>query len=188
MKSEIKISPAKDGITTIDINGIIGVSIEEYPDSRIEQADIQAMHSRNIAAIKRIRSAEIIVNIRSVGGETSYAFGIHDALKKSGAVVTTRCYGYVASAATIIAQAASPGCRELSKTGLYLIHNSIGSCEDELLAQVNEQIAEIYARHSGHPKQEFVALMAENSGNGKWLSPEEAIKHGLADRIIAKAK
>ena len=34
-------------------------------------------------------------------------------------------YGYTASAATVIAQAASEGCREISAHALYLIHNSI---------------------------------------------------------------
>ena len=44
--------------------------------------------------------------------------------KRQGAEVVTRCYGYVASAATVIAQAASPGCREISSNAFYLIHCS----------------------------------------------------------------
>ena len=50
---------------------------------------------------------------------------IHDALTALGAHITTRCYGYTASAATIIAQAASPGCREISANALYLIHGRL---------------------------------------------------------------
>lgn len=33
------------------------------------------------------------------------------------------------------------------------------------------------------PAGEFEALMAENNGNGRWLSPEEAVAAGLADTV-----
>lgn len=37
----------------------------------------------------------------------------------------------------------------------------------------------------GVPEEwQFAALMAENNGAGRWLSPEEAVAAGLADRVI----
>ena len=54
---------------------------------------------------------------------------VQKGLRSTGAQVTTRCYGYTASAATIVAQAASPGCREIAPTTLYLVHNSLCSVE-----------------------------------------------------------
>lgn len=121
---------------------------------------------------------------------------IHDALRSLPGRITTRCYGYTASAATIIAQAASPGCREISANALYLIHNSICASEGnaaelaakvELLRQTDARIAGLYAARSGRPVGEFEALMAENNGNGRWLSPEEAVGAGLADRMTDEA-
>lgn len=88
-----------------------------------------------------------------------------------------RCYGYTASAATIIAQAASPGCREISANALYLIHTAICAAEGnaaeiagklDLLRQTDTRIAAVYAARSGRPAGEFEALMAENNGNGRW--------------------
>ena len=117
---------------------------------------------------------------------------IHDALTALGAHITTRCYGYTASAATIIAQAASPGCREISANALYLIHTAICAAEGnaaeiagklDLLRQTDTRIAAVYAARSGRPAGEFEALMAENNGNGRWLSPEEAVAAGLADTV-----
>ena len=43
--------------------------------------------------------------------------------------MTTRCYGYVASAATLIAQAASEGRREISAGALYLVHAAACAAE-----------------------------------------------------------
>ncbi|MDE6828369.1 MAG: ATP-dependent Clp protease proteolytic subunit, partial [Alistipes sp.] len=118
---------------------------------------------------------------------------IHDALRRIDGRITTRCYGYTASAATIIAQAASEGCREISANALYLIHQSNCSTEGnaaelsgklELLQQTDRRLAELYAARAGRETAEFEALMNENNGNGRWLSPEETVAAGLADTII----
>jgi len=92
----------------------------------------------------------------------------------------------------VIAQAASPGCREISANALYLIHTAICAAEGnaaeiagklDLLRQTDTRIAAVYAARSGRPAGEFEALMAENNGNGRWLSPEEAVAAGLADTV-----
>lgn len=192
-KSEIKITNSKPGVTTVDIEGAIGVPEEwqfEDPAGRVATYE---KFRRTVAAISRIEDGEIVVNIRSTGGDVGDAILIHDALVASRATVTTRCHGYVASAATIIAQAASEGAREISSSALYLIHNSIGMCEgnaddlrrsEELLIKTDERIAAIYAARSGRPTADLVLLMAENNGAGRWLSPEETLAEGLADRIM----
>ncbi len=193
MKSKIKITNLKSGVTTIDIEGTIGVPEEwqfEEPAGRVATYE---KFQRTLAAISRIRSARIVVNIRSTGGDVGDALLIYDALTESGAEITTRCRGYVASAATIIAQAASEGRREISAASLYLVHNTVVSCEgnagelrqsEELLAKTDERIAGIYATRSGREPGVFAALMAENNGKGRWMSPSETIAEGLADRII----
>lgn len=118
---------------------------------------------------------------------------IYEALVALNKQITTRCYGYTASAATIIAQAASVGCREIASSALYLVHMSSSAIEGnatdltertELLKKTDERIASLYALRSGRSKEHFEALMAENGGRGRWLSPEEVVEAGLADRII----
>ena len=191
MKSEIQIHDRAD-LCRIEIEGTIGVPAEwqfEPPDSRVATYE---RFRETLGRIARIESPEVIVEIRSTGGDVNDALLIHDALRSLPGRITTRCYGYTASAATIIAQAASPGCREISANALYLIHNSICASEGnaaelaakvELLRQTDARIAGLYAARSGRPVGEFEALMAENNGNGRWLSPEEAVGAGLADRM-----
>lgn len=192
MKSDILIDHV-DGLCQIDIEGTIGIPEEwqfDDPDARVATYERFRETLRRIAEID---AEEIVVNIRSTGGDVNDALLIHDALRQLPARITTRCFGYTASAATIIAQAASEGCRCISANALYLIHTAICSAEGnasemaskvELLRQTDARIAKVYAARAQRPAEVFEALMAENNGNGRWLSPEEAVAAGLADRII----
>lgn len=191
MNSTIKINNEAE-VAIIDIEGTIGLSEAwqfENPESRVTTYE---RFKECVARIADLRNAHIRVNIRSTGGDVNDAMLIYEALRATGANVTTCCYGYTASAATIVAQAASEGCRLIAPTSLYLIHNSLctveGNAEEltaevELLRQTDERIAEIYARHSGRSAEEMAMLMAENGGRGRWLSPAEVVAYGLADAM-----
>ncbi len=193
MNDKTKESTAQTGdrVVEIDIEGIIGTPNEE--------SGAVATHAELERVLQRIRPMEemgVVVNIRSTGGSVNDALLIYDALRSLGKPITTRCYGYTASAATIIAQAADKGRREISANGLYLIHCSESHCEGnalsveqtrELLEQTDRRIAEIYASRSGLKAETFLKLMRENNGKGRWLSPQEAVATGLADRIAEAA-
>ena len=191
MNSTIKINNETE-VATIDIEGTIGLSESwqfDNPESRVTTYE---RFKECVARIADLRNARIRVNIRSTGGDVNDAMLIYEALRATGAHVTTCCYGYTASAATIVAQAASEGCRLIAPTSLYLVHNSLCSVEGnaeeleaevELLRQTDARIAEIYACHSGRGIEEIAALMAENGGRGRWLSPTEVVALGLADAV-----
>ena len=191
MNSTIKINNEAE-VAIIDIEGTIGLSESwqfDNPESRVATYE---RFKECVARIADLRNAHIRVNIRSTGGDVNDAMLIYEALRATGAQVTTCCYGYTASAATIVAQAASEGCRLIAPTSLYLIHNSLctveGNAEEleaevELLRQTDERIAEIYASHSGRSTEEMAVLMSENGGRGRWLSPAEVVSNGLADAI-----
>ncbi|MCM1151263.1 MAG: Clp protease ClpP [Alistipes sp.] len=192
MQPNIRIRNNAD-ICRIDIEGTIGVPEEwqfEHPEQRVATYDKFRDAVRRIAEID---APEVVVDIRSTGGDVNDALLIHDALRNLQGRITTRCYGYTASAATIIAQAASEGCREISANALYLIHRSVCATEGnaaelsgkaDLLLQTDRRLAEIYASRAGRSAEEFETLMSENNGDGRWLSPEETIAAGLADTIV----
>ena len=185
-------------IATIDIDGVLGVPEEEQFGEAAEGR--VSTYEQFEKALDEIRAEgkidRLVLNIRSTGGCLADALLIYDAARSLGVEVVTRCYGYVASAATIIAQAASAGAREVSANALYLIHCCESTVEGnthsllatkELLDKSDERLAEIYALASGRSAEEFRALMNRNSGKGVWLSPEECVAAGLADRIIASS-
>ena len=173
MKSEIQIKNSA-GVCRIEIEGTIGVPEEwqfDQPEARVATYE---KFRDTVQRIAGIDAPQIVVDIRSTGGDVNDALLIHDALCSLDAHITTRCYGYTASAATIIAQAASPGCREISANALYLIHTAICAAEGnaaeiagklDLLRQTDTRIAAVYAARSGRPAGEFEALMAEIQAN-----------------------
>lgn len=192
MYSEIRVS-GRAGVAEIDIEGVIGVPEKMQFDKPGDRVTTYSKFTESLRQISAIDAQEVVVNIRSTGGDVNDALLIYDALIGLEAKVTTRCYGYVASAATIIAQAAAPGAREISESTLYLIHCSESAAEGnssalsrtvELLDKTDVRIADIYAARSGREAAGFVALMKENEGRGKWLSAVEAVDAGLADKLI----
>ena len=192
METEIKIRN-EASLCTIDIEGTIGLAEEEqFADSKHSIATYEGLR-KEIDRINETGTEEVVVNIRSTGGDVNDAMLIYEALTALDAKITTRCYGYTASAATIIAQAASEGCREIASSALYLIHKSCSAIEGnatdlvervELLEKTDDRIASLYALRSSREKASFVDLMAQNGGRGRWLSPEEVVEAGLADTII----
>lgn len=192
MKSEIKIKN-EAGVAIIDIEGVIGVPEKMQFDNPGERVATYEKFTEALERIRAIEAAEVIVNIRSTGGDVNDAILIYEALSELDARIVTRCLGYAASAATIIAQAASNGCREISANTLYLIHCSESAAEGNfrslsqatsMLEATDLRIASIYARRSGRSDEEYAALMNENGGKGRWLSAEEALEAGLVDAII----
>ncbi len=192
METQIKITN-EASVCTIDIEGTIGLEESEQFAGSTHSVATYERFRKEIEKIKVVEADEIIVNIRSTGGDVNDAMLIYEALIALGKKITTRCYGYTASAATIIAQSASKGCREIASSALYLIHQSSSLIEGniadlveriDLLKKTDERIASLYAQRSSREKGSFEALMAENGGRGRWLSPEEVVEAGLADTII----
>ncbi|MDR1454607.1 MAG: Clp protease ClpP [Tannerella sp.] len=177
----------------IDIEGIIGIpEWWQFDDSKNKISTWDKFKSR-VDEIKNLKAKNVTVNIRSIGGNTNHALMIHDALSLLEAEVTTVCFGYTASAATIIAQSAGDGRRHISSSSLYLIHQcsivasgNIAEVKNAIVTmeKTNETIAKVYAGRSGEPVDSFVAIMDKNGGRGEWMTADEALQAKLVDRIL----
>lgn len=196
MNQMIKIKNEVD-TTIIDIEGTIGVPESWQCDNPETRVTTYERFKESVSRIADIENSTIRVNIRSTGGDVNDAMLIYEALRATGAKVTTCCYGYTASAATIVAQAASEGCRLIAPTSLYLIHNSLCSVEGnaeelqaevDMLRQTDRRIAELYASRSGRGVEDIAELMAANGGRGRWLSPSEALAEGLVDAVEGESE
>lgn len=143
--------------------------------------------------IKLVPNDHIVVELRSTGGDIDAAFTIRGALLSTHKKITTICYGYTASAATIIAQAASGGARLMSGNALYLIHECTADMEDMTVEELehetqklrnhNNAIADIYVRKGSFNADYYRKLMAENGGRGRWLDLNGAMEACLVDNI-----
>lgn len=180
---------------TVEIDGQIGLPDWWSADDETSRAATYENFRQQLDRLGQSHARRIDVHLRSTGGNINDALLIYEtlcALAAEGAEITTRCYGYTASAATIVAQAASPGRRLVSSNALYLIHNATTTLEGNsldaehtvrLLGETDARLAEIYATRSGRPVEQFRELMARNGGRGEWLSASDAVAAGLADRV-----
>lgn len=129
----------------------------------------------------------------SYGGEWDAGMAIYDYIKGLKSHVTITCYGRVRSMGTIILQAADE--RVLSKNCLYMMHyGSFGlnsqhtqdalagadrvKLENTLMEDIYlEKIKQVKKRYTRAQLQDFIKY-------DKYLSPQEAVDLGLADRIL----
>ena len=178
----LNVAKTSDSEATIDIFGDIGQSWFGEGFTKQHLKDIFT----NIGDVSHIK-----VNISSFGGSLDDGLAIHDMLKQHPAKVTTNVYGFTASSATVIAQAGNV--RQMSENAMYLIHkpmtvaigneNEIGAVVQDLEAMTN-QLIDLYKKSTGMSRPEVKALINENNGNGRWLTPDEAKTYGLVDKVF----
>jgi ATP-dependent Clp endopeptidase proteolytic subunit ClpP len=133
---------------------------------------------------------DIELHLNSPGGDVFDGIAIFNQLKqaqKRGKVCVV-VDGLAASAASFIAQAASPGCLEMAPHSQMMIHDGfamgIGNAADmrdlaEQLDRASDNIASIYAGRTGKPTAFWREMMRAET----WLSDAEAVSIGLADRV-----
>lgn len=134
---------------------------------------------------------DIEVHINSQGGQVFDGIAIYNTLKARTGQVSVIVDGIAASAASFIAQAASPGRLGISSPAQMMVHNAMAYCEGnpqdmrdmaELLDRMSNSIAGIYASRSGKPTDYYRALMDKET----WLNGQEAVSEGLADYVVSK--
>jgi ATP-dependent Clp endopeptidase proteolytic subunit ClpP len=134
-------------------------------------------------------SGDLDVHINSPGGNIFDGLAIYNTLRQRPGRVHVVVDGLAASAASFIAQAASPGELEVAQTSTMMIHDGYGIAEGNaedarqlaaLLDKQSDVIASIYAERTGRPASQWRDLMKAET----WYSAGEAVSSGLADRIL----
>jgi ATP-dependent protease ClpP protease subunit len=139
-----------------------------------------------IAALAQT-TGPVTLRINSPGGSVFGAQAMVAAMRAHPQPITAQVDSLAASAASVIATEASK--LVMAPGAMLMIHKAwgmvIGNEDDmrqtaDLLAKIDGQIADTYARRAGGDKEEYLALMAAET----WLTAEEAVTAKLADAII----
>lgn len=135
----------------------------------------------------RAIEADIIhLRINSPGGDVFAARAIEQAVRDHPATVIVHIDGYAASAATYVALAGDEVV--IGEGAMFMIHCSwtfaYGNAMDlletaALLEKVDGTIADTYAKKTGKPADEMLALMKATT----WFTGKEAVEIGFADRL-----
>lgn len=144
-----------------------------------------------------MKNKPVNVRVSSLGGSVDDALDIRQQFLDHGNV-TCYLFGYVASAATILATGAQKTC--MSKYAFYLIHkvsnwidawgsynaDQIQQLIDDLKANKLENdkmdlvLANLYANKCKKKVDDILPILKE----GRWLTAQEALEYGFIDEII----
>lgn len=141
-----------------------------------------------ISGLKATKAKRPLIRINSPGGSVFDGIAIANYLR--GLEATVQIDGLAASIAGIIALAG----REvrIAENGYFMIHNpwgvAVGDAEEmaaqsELLAKLEDTLANDYARKSGKPLAEVKKWMADET----WFTAAEAKAAGLVDLVTETA-
>lgn len=167
-----------DEAIEIDIYGPIGRSW--WDDAYTSAKDI-------LDKLKDNKDKDVVIHVNSEGGSVFDAFAIYTQLRQHNGTVTAYVDGLAASAASYIIAAADEVI--MSDVAWLMIHNAstytAGNKEDirkeaNLLENIDNTIASIYAKRSGHYSiDHFLELMKDET----WLSATDAATLGLVDTV-----
>lgn len=135
---------------------------------------------------------EINLHISGMGGDVNNALAIKQILRGHKATVDAWLTGFVASAHTIVMQAATPGRIHMANDAFVLIHNvegvSIGNKDaHRKQAETQELVDNVlingYMSLTGRSRKEIIDQMTAGD-EGEWLNAEQAKEFGLVDEVV----
>jgi len=133
---------------------------------------------------------EIKLYINSPGGSVTSAMAIYDTMQFTKADVATICIGQAASAAAVLLASGTSGKRFSLPNSRIMIHQVMGGAEGQAtdveirtreMLRVRDQINQILSKHTN----QTINKIAKDTDRDFFMSPEEAKKYGIIDKIIA---
>jgi len=131
--------------------------------------------------------------VSSPGGHVESGDAIHDMIRFVRAPVTTVGSGWVASAGCHIFLAPPKERRVCLPNTRFMIHQPAGGAGGQAtdiaiqakeILRTRERIAKVIATQTGKP----LATVLTDMERDFWMNAEEAIKYGIASRIVERQK
>ena len=132
--------------------------------------------------------------INSPGGAITAGLAVYDTMQFLRCDVATYCIGQAASMAAVLLAGGKAGKRFLLANNRILLHQPAimgileGTATDldieaQEILRLRSLLYDVLAKHTGQSPQKI----EKDCDRNLWLSAEEAIQYGLADRILQKA-
>jgi ATP-dependent Clp protease protease subunit len=137
---------------------------------------------------------DIALYINSPGGSVTAGLAVYDTMQYIKPDVATYCVGQAASMAALLFGAGAKGKRVILPNSRILIHqpwaSGLGGQQTDIeihardLLKMRERLDEILAFHTGRSKAEI----HDDTERDRILSADEAVKYGLADRVMVQRR
>jgi ATP-dependent Clp protease protease subunit len=137
--------------------------------------------------------SDILFYINSPGGSVTAGMAIYDTMQFIRSDVSTIVLGQACSMGSLLAQAGAVGKRLILPNARHMIHQPSGGARGQatdMLIQVTEilkmkrELTQIYQNHNTAGKT--FEQLTEDMERDNFISADEALDYGLADRIILK--
>ena len=134
---------------------------------------------------------DIMLYINSPGGSVTAGFAIYDTMQHIRADVSTICLGQAASMGAFLLSSGTKGKRLALPHSRVLIHQPLGGAQGqatdiEIQAQeilrIKKSLNEILAANTGQD----LAKIEKDTDRDYIMTPDEALKYGMIDRVITK--
>ena len=136
-------------------------------------------------------SKEIFMYINSPGGVITAGLGIYDTMQYIKSEVSTLCVGQACSMGALLLAAGEKGKRYALPNSRIMIHQPLGgyrgqATDIEIHAKemllIKKKLNTILSGHTGQK----VTKIEKDVDRDNFMSPEEAKKYGIVDKIISK--
>jgi len=132
---------------------------------------------------------DIKLYINSPGGVVSSALAIYDTMQYVRADVQTICVGLAASAASLLLAAGKKGKRFVLPNAEVMIHQVMGGAQGQAsdidihakhIIKTKITLNQILAKHTGQK----ISKVENDTDRDYFMSAQEAVKYGIADKVI----
>jgi ATP-dependent Clp protease protease subunit len=135
------------------------------------------------------KDKDIKFYINSPGGSVSAGLAIYDTMQYIKSDVSTICVGMAASMAAVLLASGAKGKRLALPNSEIMIHQVMGGAEGqatdikimaEHILKTKDKLNQILSTHTGQK----VTAIEKDTDRDNFMSPDEAKKYGLIDKII----
>ena len=134
---------------------------------------------------------DISMYINSPGGVVTSGLAIYDTMEYIRPQVSTVCMGQAASMGSLLLMAGAAGKRYSLPNSRIMTHQPSGGFSGQAtdieihareILSLRERLNGIYVKHTGRTLKDIEKIMERDT----FMSPEEALKHGLIDEVVVK--
>jgi ATP-dependent Clp protease protease subunit len=136
---------------------------------------------------------DISLYINSPGGSVTAGLAIYDTMQYVKSDVQTICLGQAASMAALIIAAGAPGKRLMLPSSRVIIHQPWGGASGQArdigiqskeIVRLKKLTIDYFARHTGKTVEKIAADIERDF----YMSAQDAVSYGIADRILTREK
>ena len=158
-------------------------------DGPIEERTASVLCAQLLFLESQDSKKDITLYINSPGGLVTAGMAIYDTMQYVRSDIQTIVVGQACSMGSLLATAGTKGKRFMLPHGRHMIHQPLGGARGQatdVQIQANEllrwkdELTKIYEKHTGQPLDK----LKDDMERDKFITPNESVKYGLADKIV----